>query len=456
MKKFKLTLLTILVGFLLLFLHNSWYYPVRRGYDAGIHQEYTRILIFEERIPTKKDTPESYNPPTFYFLSGKLAQAVQPLFNYNLIDSLKSWQLLVALFMPVVGWLWFDIFKHLNPEYKNWALFFLIWLLSLPVINKMAPMYNIETPSLILGSVIVWYLVKFVLKKPTPAKAFLLGILGGIIFSFRIMTGSLLLSLGLIMILLSWFKKVSFKKMLWLNLIFTVVALVTGAQYYFHYRDQGVFDSGENVSMYRGVPLWQRQPRNFYTDTFFKTMLQIPVRPNFPNRFIPIFYSTFWGDYWNYYQHRRYPLSSEEEIYFSQSPNREKISKERLVLLAWQNRINVIPTIVLIAGMLIAVKQLIVSLAKRGVESKAVLAENFLTLFFIVAFLTFFFTGIYFPNTYKGDNIKASYILYAITVLIYFGTKFLITISQRSKIIALTLAAMVSLSILSNLHFDWF
>jgi len=454
MTKTKWLLLLILGLFGLFFIHNAWFYSPHSGYDAGIHQFYTKILIFEKRIPTPLDTPESYNPPLFYFLSGKLAQLFSPVFAGNFLDALKSWQILIALLMPVIGYLWYDIFTILNRKKPNLGWFFLVWLLSLPVIMKMAPMYNIETPSLIVGSFIVWYFVKFVLPKPNLIKFLWLGIFGGIIFSLRIMSGSLLLSLGLGIILLWWFKKISFKQMLIYNLVFTVITLAIGGQYYYFYRDQGVFDSGENVAELYRVPFFQRQPRSFYLDTFFRTMMKTPIRERFPNRFIPIFYSTFWGDYWNYYRHRRYPLSAEEQIKFKDSTNKVKISAERLKVLAWQNRINLIPTLILIIGLFAAIKKLILSIWQRRATYQQI-SENFLALFFIWAFLFFFYTNIQFPNVYKGDTIKASYVLYAIPVLIYFAVKWLGSI-QKNKWLFYGLLLIITISIAFNLNFDYF
>ena len=454
MAKKKLFLVLILGFFAALFLHNAWFYPYNSGYDAGIHQIYTRIITFEKRIPTPLDTPESYNPPLFYFLSGKLAQLFTPLFAGNFFDALKLWQILIALLMPVIGFLWYDIFLSLNRKKPDLSLFFLFWLLSLPVIMKLAPMYNIETPSLIIGSFIVWYFIKFVLPKPSLIKILWLGIFAGIIFSLRIMSGSLLLSLGLGIFLIYWFKKISFKQMLIYNLLFTVVTLAIGGQYYYFFKDQGVFDSGENVAELYRVPFFQRQPRSFYLDTFFRTMMRNPIRESFPNRFIPIFYSTFWGDYWNYYRQRRYPLSAEEQIKFKDSTNKVKISAERLKVLAWQNRINLIPTLILIIGLFAAIKKLILSIWQRRATYQQI-SENFLTLFFIWAFLFFFYTNIQFPNVYKGDTIKASYVLYAIPVLIYFAVKWLGS-TKKIKWLFYPLVAMVAVSILFNLNFDYF
>ena len=448
MARTKLWLILVLIGFGLIYFHNAWFYSPHSGYDAGIHMIYTQIITEEGRIPVRVDTPESYNPPAFYFLSGQLARIFSPYFGGNLLDALKSWQILIALLMPLIGYLWYDIFVFLNPKRAKWGLFYLVWLLSIPVVLKMAPMYNIETPQLILGSVIVWYFIKHVLPKPDINKYMILGIFGGIILSFRIMSISLILSLIFLTLILYWVKGISLKRLLIYGSIFIGVMVGIGGQYYYFYRNEGVFDSGENVAENRKTPFFQRQPKSFYTDTFFRTMMRTPIRPYFPNRFMPIFYSTFWGDYWNYYRHPRYPLSAEEEIKFAESTNKVKISKERLNLLAWQNRINVIPTIIIILGMIVGT---------IGVfrHSRHQAAETFLVILFWTTWLLFIYTNIEFPNIYKGDTIKASYVLYAIPVLIYFATGFLIKL-QTKKWLFFPIVAIVVISWLFNINFSYF
>lgn len=434
----------ILLAFAALFLHNAWFYSPHSGYDAGIHMIYTRIITGDGRIPLPIDTPESYNPPLFYWLSGQLAKVFTPLFNNNFLDALKTWQILIAFLLMAAGYLWYDIFKILNFKNKRWGWFFLIWLLSLPVVAKMAPMYNLETPQLILSTIVVWYFVKFFISRPSVPRAVILGLLGGAAMSLRAMSASLLLSLGLGIIVMALMKKINWKKMIIFNLIFPLSSLFIGGQYYWFYRDKGVFDTGENVAENRKIPFFQRQPKTFYTDTFFRTMMRTPIRSHFPNRFIPIFYSSFWGDYWNYYRQRRFPLTAEQEKHFPS--NKEKISPERLKVLAWQNRINLIPTVIIIIGMLAG--------TVRVFTSRRNLAETFLVIFFWTTWLLFIYTNIEFPNLYKGDTIKASYILYAVPVLIYFAVKFLAEIKRRP--VLYPLAAAVIVSWLFNLHFDYF
>lgn len=449
-------MLALILGFFaVLFIHNAWFYSPYSGYDAGIHHIYTQIITWEKRIPLPIDTPESYNPPTFYWLSGQLAKVFMPIFNNNFLDALKTWQILIALLLVVAGYLWFDIFKTLNPKNRRWNLFFLFWFLSLPVVAKMAPMYNLETPQLILSSFIVWYFIKFFLKHPSLNRVMMLGLFGGVILSLRIMSLSLLLSLGFMFLILFLSKRISFKMMIIYGFTFSAITLFIGGQYYYWYRDKGVFASGENVAENRKIPFLQRQPKSFYTDTFFRTMMRTPIRPYFPNRFMPIFYSTFWGDYWNYYRQRRFPLSAEEELKFVNETNKVKISKQRLSLLAWQNRINVIPTLILIVGFFSAVIKTIKNFSKRRQLSKQQLAEGFLTVFFVSAFLAFFYTNIEFPNVYKGDTIKAAYVLLAVPVLIYFAVKKLISWQKRRWLLYPTVIIII-ISILSNLRFDYY
>lgn len=317
----------------------------------------------------------------------------------------------------------------------------------------MMPMYTIEMPQLIIGSFIIWFFIKYFLKKPKLSKAIYLGIFCGVILSFRIMSISLLVSLGIMICLLVYLKKISFKQMLIFNFVFTIITLLIGGQYYYFYRNQGVFDSGENVAENRKTPFFQRQPKSFYVDTFFRTSMKTPIRPNFPNRFIPIFYSTFWGDYWNYYRQRRYSLSPAEEIKYP--INKEKVSEGRLTMLAWQNRINIIPTLIIILGTLAIFIKSVKNFVHRKNISHQEIGETFLLTFFSLAFLLFFYTNIEFPNTYKGDTIKASYILYAIPCLIYFAVKYLQSL-KRIKFIYYPLLLIIIISILFNLNFAFY
>ncbi|MBU1323258.1 hypothetical protein KKE48_03955 [Patescibacteria group bacterium] len=409
---------------------------------------YAKILIFEHRIPTYEETPESYNPPLFYFLSGSMAQVFSQWFDYDFIESLKSWQLLMAVLTPLAGWFWFDIFRKLNPKNIYIAWFYLIWLLSIPVLNKMIPMYNLEIPQLILASFLIWFFIKYILFKPTLRKIILLAIFCGIILSLRLMSFTLLLSMGLTLILAAYFKIIPFKKMLIYNLVFTIVSLLIGGQYYYFYQDRGVF--GEKMEDLIQIPLWKRQPKSFYLDTFFRTMMRQPIRPNFPNRFIPIFYSDFWGDYWNYFPQRRFGLTIDEL-----RKNRLRITQDRINRLAWQNRINLIPTIIIILGIIKAIISFIKSKVTRNKLTYRKISETFLSIFFVTTFLAFFYMNHKFANTYKGDTIKASYILYSIPCLVYFAVIFLQSL-KKYRLLYFSLIILISISIAFNLEFNFF
>ena len=450
----KIIFIVIFIFFLGLFLHNAWYFPHKYGYDAGLHYKYLETIVIKKKIPTPEDTKSSYNPPLYYFLSSRIIPFFVPLFNGDLWEAEKVWILITACFAPLIGFFWFDIFRKLNPRAGWLAYLLLIWLLSFPTLNKMLPMYNYEVFQLILVSFTIWFFIKFFLEKTQINLVIWLGIFTGFLLLTRIMSSSLVLSIFITILLLWWWKKISFKKMLILNLIFILITLAIGGWFYYFYKDQGVFLSGENPKDFKGIPILKRQPRSFYTETFFHLSMKAPVRPNFYNRFIPIFYSDFWGDYWNYYRHRRFPLSPEEE---QKIPTwREKISASRLLVLAWQNRINLIPTLIILAGFIWAFLTSIISIIKRSKNlTYQNISENFLVIFFLIAFSGFFYANLEFPNLYKGDTIKSAYILFAIPILFFFGTKFLMQLGKIKAIFYL-LVIIVFISILFNLHFDYY
>ena len=436
----KIVTYLILIFFGGIFLSNSWNFSPWGGYDKDLHFAYAKILTFEKRIPTYDETPESYNPPPFYYLSGKLAQVFSPFFNDDFIESLKSWQMLVAGLVVIAGLAWWDIFNLLNRHKAQFSWLFIIWLLSLPVLNKMIPMYNLETTQFVLTSFIIWYFIKFFLPKPTFNRIIILGLISGLILSFRLMSFTLLLSLGLTIIYMAVIKKISWKKMLTLNLVFTLITLIIGGQFYYLYKDNGAF--GEKMEDMAHISWWKRQPKTFYTDTFFRTTMRRPIRPNFPNRFIPIFYYDFWGDYWNYFPQRRFGYTISDL-----RKDRQLISPERLNRLAWQNRVNLIPTLIIAIGYLSA----LFSIAKKQTK----IGEILLMTFFMITFLAFFYMNHKFANLYKGDTIKASYMLYALPTLIFFAVKQLIS-WQSIKIIFYPILFAVILAIGFNIEFIFF
>jgi len=438
----------LLVFFAALFVHNSWLFSPWGGYDKDLHMAYTKILTFEHRVPVYEETPESYNPPLFYFLSGRLAQAASPWFDNNFLEALKSWQLLMAVLVPLAGWFWYDIFRRINPGRQCWSWLFLVWLLSLPVLNKMVPMYNLETTQLVLSSLVCWFFIRHVLPRPNLNRIIILGLLGGLTLSLRLMSFTLLLSLGLAIILLIRTKAISFKTMIKLNLILTITTLLIGGQYYFFYKDNGAF--GEKMEDLSHIAWWKRQPKTFYTDTFFRTSMKTPVRPSFPNRFIPIFYSDFWGDYWNYFPQRRFGLTINDL-----RKDRLKITSQRLTRLAWQNRINLIPTLIILLGIIKAMTITNKLILKKTKLTDKQLAEIFLTLFFVTTFLAFFYMQHKFANLYKGDTIKASYLLYALPVLIYSAVKWLMSV-KKNKWLFYPLITIIIIAIGFNLEFNLF
>jgi hypothetical protein len=98
---------------------------------------------------------------------------------------------------------------------------------------------------------------------------------------------------------------------------------------------------------------------------------------------------------------------------------------------------------------------LVKKIARRRKLAYEDAGEVFVTLFLIIAFLMFFYTNIQFPNTYKGDTIKASYMLSGIPGLIYLAVKQLMGWTNK-RYLLYPLMAIIIISIGFNLHFDYF
>lgn len=453
---------TILALFLILFsfiyLHNAYFYPVAGGFDGPLHFAYTEIISSKFRIPTYEETREFYNPPIFYLTSGLLARFLEFFTKIEFKIVLKSWQYINVFFTLATAVIWYKILLSLYPKKLTVALAFLILFLSAPVVAKTTAMYNPETLFMFLSSLTWWFLIKKYFKNPSIKNILILSILTIFALLTRIPGMIILASVIVVNLLMFLSKKISSRLLIRNSALFLIIIFLATSWYYIGGIEKGVYKFGEykaDVEINQ-VSFFLRQPISFYIDVPFVLLMTSPYRGGFstlPNRLIPIYYSEFWGDYWNYYRHQRYPLSEEEEKKFES--NKFKISQKRLNLLAWQNRINLPLTLLMIIGTaFIGIKNIIFFMRKKA--DKRILVENGLFIFNLLTWLAFMYALIKFPQHWKGDNIKPTYMLFNIPVMYYFLTIFLFVNLRKNKILFTLFIISIIAATLSNLFFIYY
>jgi len=449
MVKKKLLILIVLVTSFGLILHNLYFYPITAGYDAWLHINYAKIISFNWRFPTLVETREAYNPPLFYLLSGLITRIVSYFTHLDFVNSLKIWQYLHLVITFGFLYFWWDIIKLLEPKSKLFRFIVLALIFSLPVFHKTIVMYNLELFSAFMISLVVWFFVTHVQKKCSYKNILNLAFLTSLALLTRLSAAVLLPVILLGFIGLYLIHKINLQKLIKFSGLFLAIIILLNGWFYLGRANRDIYQVGEGGEPDK--PLFQRQPLSFYTEIPFRLMMSYPIRfaPQTPlNRLIPIYYSEVWGDWWNYYSQRRFGLSVE-----AVRADRYLTSDQRVVSLAIQNQVNLLPTILMIIGFIYLFYQSFKSFIKKPDQKQLThLILIFLTLFIYAGWLLMITK---YPS-WKGDSIKASYMLATFPVIIYSLTLFLFEKIKPIKMIFMPISVCLIIASLINLYWSWY
>lgn len=448
-----LLLLIFIISFFIL-AHNVLFYPYSNGYDATAHIGYSQIISKEFRIPLYKETRESIHPPFFYFISGAAIRVYSWIFGSSFIQAINVWRFISVLLTIISFWLWYQIYLLINPKQKKGAVFFVLFLASLPPIYKAVAMFTPESFNLFLATIIIWFYIKYFLKKPDYKKIIILSLLVSLALLTKISFFSLAMAVAIGILLAVFLNKQKYQKaVIFLSLYFLIIFFSTGWFYYGRHEGKllqfGEWGLGQEKKN-KDVPIYKRQRLAFYYDVPFKLMMTYPVRPHlsFPTYLIPIYYSDFWGDYWNFFSQRRFAFKEKErrgERYF--------FLQERIKYLAWQNQINLLPSCLMVIAFLFFLIKRILELIKGKLDYKNT-GELFLFSFVFFAWggllmLVSKYTG-------EGDFIKATYMLLVVPIYVYFVSVFLFSYLRKNKVIFWSVFILLLFTIVNNLIFAYF
>ena len=160
-------------------------------------------------------------------------------------------------------------------------------------------------------------------------------------------------------------------------------------------------------------------PLEFYFGLDPGLLFSNPIRPNFPNQFLPIFYSDLWGDYWGYFtiygidtREPRFVNGSTINDIFSKGTPPDWLETNFKTIGSYLGRVNLISTFpsALALGSLIFAGAGILR-KSRGepiVECQKEL-YSFLLLLIGASMVGYFWWIIMYPAPGKGDTVKATY-----------------------------------------------
>lgn len=399
----------------LLVLINTSLHDATIGYDAISHLEYIEnISAF--RLPTPMDTREFFSPPLPYIIPGLIlaitkgeifwaAKIAQWL---NVVVSLMLTYYLIKLCNLIGG----------KPIFKRAAIGF---LMILPVYYKSFSYIRGEPYNTLFSILIAYLLAKVFHNQKFPLRdGLILGIFLGLNALAR-QWGILLFLAVYASLARLWLTKTLQRREITGSVITSLVLslLIGGWFYMISYSRYGT------VLAFNRKPtekfLLSNQPLMFYAG-LSGLMFRNPIRPNFPNQFIPILYSEMWGDYWGFFI--VYGLDVDDADYLNGTDLlriREKGKYPRWIetnidtigsYLGRVNLVSLLPSALAILAVFRAGKLMVgESIGRREpivVKDEVAFFTGLAVLLSIVGYLWFL---IRYPNLPDGDTIKATYIL---------------------------------------------
>ena len=308
-------------------------------------------------------------------------------------------------------------------------------------------MFSIELFFMFLTSLIFWYFITVFQPKPSLSKII---ILSGLIVINLLTRMSAIVTISTMIIGmfgLGYIKKLNWRKVINYLAVLLILTAIGTSWFYYGRRHEDIYNVGEGKES--EIPFFKLQPLSFYTNIPFKFMMTYPFRLTVPlNEMIPLYYSEFWGDFWNFYSQRRYGISvdARKKDHYLSSP-------ERVANLALQNQVNLPFTLLMITSFIYfiiqAIKGFLIKSNHKWLNETIFLAFSCLTWLGFLALLTKF-------PSWKSDSVKASYMLYNIPIFVYFTVVFLFEVLKKHKVIFIPVAIYLILASGINLWWCWY
>ncbi|MCJ7721665.1 hypothetical protein MUO98_04595, partial [Candidatus Bathyarchaeota archaeon] len=274
---------------------NACLHDPRVGYDAVGHLSYIQTLS-ELRLVTPQDSHEIFSPPLPY--------AIPALF-MTLTGMKLFWAAKLAQCLNVflsIG-LTFYLIKvcQLLGSQSSLKLGTLVFLGILPVYYKTFAFIRGE-PYVVFFTVIILYytLLMYIRKQFTAANNTILGVAMGLCALSR-QWGILLFPPVFLLFAYQWIRLPRWRYSINMTCCLCLV-LITGISGWFYLSLHSRYGS---LTAFNRKPAshfsFSNQPLEFYVRLSPELLFNKPIRPSFPNQFLPIFYSELWGDYWGYF-----------------------------------------------------------------------------------------------------------------------------------------------------------
>jgi 4-amino-4-deoxy-L-arabinose transferase-like glycosyltransferase len=395
-----------------LVLANALLHDPEVGYDARQHLKYVATLS-KGRLPQRADSSEFFSPPVPYVIpavamrvlgldgagAGKVAQLANVVLSLGIV-------LLMLL-----------LCEEISPggsALKRGALL----LLALETVYYKTLCFVRGEPYVAFFSLLAVLLAS---RAPKKGGGGLGGLATALALLFLSRQWGLFVLGGLLASALLLFLRKRDPRPLGVVVLCGLVGAALAAPFYLHLRSIEGTPLAFNRGGARGLSLGNETGR-FYFGLGDGRLFTEPLRPNFPNELIPIFYSETWGDYWEFflvYAKKGGTYLAGRELEEGARGSLPGVATNRQEMAAFLGRVNALslaPSVVLLAGLVFGLRA---AFRPRSGGENALGALALVVLVSASGYLVFL---VRFPELERGDTIKATYLLHVFPMLSILGS----------------------------------
>jgi Dolichyl-phosphate-mannose-protein mannosyltransferase len=376
---------TILVLLAVVAVRNGLTYPTLGGYDAEDYLAYARGLIDHADLPD--GVGAYYTPPGFPAIAGAATEVGGWL---GLDEPEHLAQVFNAFAVVASGVLVYALARILWPGRPLTWLAAVGFFAFFPAVVKSGAMFHPEPLSMLITAGALVVLARMVRTRRYGWKpSILLGILLGAGQLVRAWSLWMVVVAIVVLLVVALGDASLRRNVLTALAVVLVVAALVPSPWYLHQAlrySNPVFDQPQPTES-----LLRRRPIGFYVDARFPDVVTRPWRDTYNDRFIPVFYTEAWGDYFGFW---------------SWGTTRGDRTDASDAELTRQSIIGLLPTVLASAGVLALLALALVRPREdpaRLVVALPPLAATGAVLYFAVAY-----------PTNDGDTIKGTYALAAV------------------------------------------
>jgi len=438
-----------------LVLINACLHDPSVGYDADLHLAYIQALS-QLRLVVPGDSREFFSPPLPYVL---------PALLISLTGVKVFWAAKFAQFLNVClsGGLTFYLIKtcRIISERSSLAFGSLVFLGILPVYYKTFAFVRGEPYVAFFAVVIMYYTLLIVTgRHSTTLSVTILGLAMGLCALSR-QWGILILPAVFLFMAFKCIRYPQWRKPMIGSLCLCVflISLTSGwfyASLKFRYGSAHTFNRSSAAYF-----SFDNQPTEFYAGLNHKLLFTNPVRPHFPNQFLPVFYSETWGDYWGYFT--LYGIDTRVRTFVNGYDLNQVLSTGTRpywletnydTIGAYLGRVNLVSIFPSALGVLALVLGSI-GIMRRNSHGLSSTNQKEITGFLLLAIATsmggYLWFLIMYPSIGKGDTIKATYMIQVFPFLAVLVGNLLEDFKTRSQTLYLFVLGCLILTFAHNI-----